>query len=99
MFQLDSTAGTVAKTPSSKGPYSFAFPGGQPVVSANGQSNGVVWVLDYTAYSLHAYDATNVSKELYRSPSLAKMKWTVPTVANGKVYIAADGKLFVYGPI
>jgi hypothetical protein len=97
MFKLDSTTGKVAATPSSKGPYSYGFPGGQPVVSANGASGGVVWVLDYTSYDLHAYDATNVSNELYRSSSVGAMKWTVPTVINGKVYVGSKGKLSVFG--
>jgi len=97
MFQLDFSTGKLATTPSSKGPYNYSFPGGQPVVSANGSSDGVVWALDYTSYSLHAYDATNLSKELYRSSSVGTMKWTVPTVINGKVYVGSKGKLSVFG--
>jgi hypothetical protein len=97
MFKLNTTSGQLAATPSSEGPYNYAFPGGQPVVSANGSSGGVVWALDYTSYDLHAYDATNVTKELYRSSSVGTMKWTVPTVINGKVYVGSKGKLSVFG--
>jgi hypothetical protein len=97
MFQLNTTTGQMASKASSQGPYTFAFPGGQPVVSANGSSNGVVWALDYTSYYLHAYDATNVTKELYRSSTVGSTKWTVPTVINGKVYVGSKGKLSVFG--
>ena len=48
--------------------------------------------------SIHAFDATDVSRELFRSPSIGQpAKWVVPTVMNGKVYVATKSRLVVFG--
>jgi uncharacterized repeat protein (TIGR03806 family) len=100
----------ITTAPSSKSATSFGYPGATPVVSANGTQNGIVWDLQTDAYSsggaavLHAYNATNVALELYNSslnpgrdnPGGA-VKYTVPTVANGKVYVGAQFALSVFG--
>ena len=87
----------------------FPFRGATPAVSSSGTTNGIVWVADITANQsggavmLDAYDATNVSTLLYSSPSsgqgaaAAAAKFTVPTVANGKVYVGGQLALTVVG--
>jgi hypothetical protein len=86
----------------------FAFPGATPAISANGSNNGIVWALETNASGaravLHAYSAAGVSAELYSSdqnpardnPGPA-VKFAVPTIANGKVYVGAQGQLSVFG--
>jgi hypothetical protein len=98
-YSLDAASGKLSTTPTSQGSFVFHFPGGQPVVSSNSASNGIVWVVDDNqASSLHAFDATNVASELYRSPSFGQApKWAVPTVINGKVYIGTKTQLVVFG--
>jgi hypothetical protein len=77
--------------------------GTTPFISANGTSNGIVWMIDHgapirnsgpaTGAVLHAYDANNLATELYNSaqnPADAAglgIKFTSPIVANGKVFI------------
>ncbi|MGA2990057.1 MAG: hypothetical protein ABSD88_06235 [Candidatus Korobacteraceae bacterium] len=97
MFSLDAKTGMLSTAPVSKGSFTFLFPGGQPVVSSNGASNAIVWAIDYSSHFLHAYDASDMTKELFRSASVGTTKWTVPTVINGKVYVVSNGNLSVFG--
>jgi hypothetical protein len=100
-FKLNASTGQLSTTPSSQGSHVFGFPGAQPAVSSNGSNDGIVWAVEYSnsASVLHAFDATNVSKELYHSGSIgAGAKWAVPTIVNGKVYVGTAHKLFVFGP-
>ncbi len=100
-FSLDkATLGTV---PSSESSGQFSYPGGVPSVSANGTSNGIVWLLE-ASNTLHAYDASNLGHELYNSnqnrsrDGLASyVKFSVPTIANGKVYVGTQNSLAVFG--
>jgi hypothetical protein len=101
-------------TPASQSTEVFNSFGASPVISSNGLSNGIVWVLDASGYVglggtsspavLRAYDATNLAK-LYSSPASATdpqaagpvVKFAVPTVADGKVYVGTQNELSVFG--
>ncbi len=97
-FTVDPSSGLISTTPTSKGSFAFLFPGAQPVVSSNGNNNGIVWAVDYKTGTLHAYDARNVSNALYTSASLGGgIKWAVPTVANGQVFVGLQNKVVVMG--
>ncbi|HZV59313.1 MAG TPA: hypothetical protein VFF42_03170, partial [Candidatus Eremiobacteraceae bacterium] len=103
-------------TQSSSSVASFSFPGATPSVSANGNTNGIVWVIraDVPNNSvlttvpnavLHAFDATNVASELYNSGQAANgrdtaggaVKFAVPTIADGRVYVGNNNQVTVYG--
>jgi hypothetical protein len=53
---------------------------------------------------LHAYDATNLANELYNSNQAAGgrdaldfvAKWSAPLIANGKVFVASNGRLTIF---
>jgi len=106
------TSGVLNAASSTNSPETFQSPVGSPVISANGPNNGIVWLVDSSGYGggslatpaiLHAYDATNVGTELYDSSKNSEdaaglaIKFSVPTVANGKVYVGTQGELSVYG--
>lgn len=96
--------------PLAASPQAFGYPGVNPVISSNGALNGIVWVTDESANAssrplvLHAYDAANLSHELYNSVQAGKrdtagpaVKFGSPTTANGKVYVGTQTELDVYG--
>ena len=65
--------------------------------------SGYLWLDRHGSAVLYAYDATNVANMLYSSPASgtaaagAAVKFTVPTVANGKVYVPGQSTVTVFG--
>src|SRR5262249_47435482 len=58
----------IATSPSSQSARIVNYPGGVPAVSANGSSQGIVWLLESGPDGqLRAYDANNLANELYHS--------------------------------
>ncbi len=96
-------------TAASQSPQSFGYPGVTPVVSSSGNSNGILWALQVDQFDsapavLHAYDANDISHERYNSAMAGgrddagiAVKFTVPSVINGKVYVGGVQQLTVYG--
>jgi hypothetical protein len=98
--------GQMSLTPTSQGPDHYAYPGATPSISANGTSNGIVWALDRGTNQLRAYNATGFNTELYTSAQAANnrdaltgsvIKFAVPTVADGLVFVGTSDALNVYG--
>ncbi len=94
-----------ATTPSFRSNEIYMGLGASPSVSAQGAANGIVWVIDDGGATaiLRAYDATDLVK-LYdsslqgaRDTAGPVVKFTVPTVANGKAYVGTQTELDVYG--
>jgi fibronectin type 3 domain-containing protein len=92
-------------TPSSQSNDQYGYPGSTPTISANGTSNAIVWTLERQKNELRAYDANNLANELWTSNQAPNsrdglgsyVKFTVPTVVNGHVYVGTSGSLVAYG--
>jgi chitodextrinase len=109
MFTLSN--GLLSTTPTSQTAVTFAYSGAEPVVSAASSSatTGIMWAVQRDTTNniavLHAYDATNLASELYNSNQAANhrdtagppVKFVVPTVINGKVFVGAQSEIDVYG--
>ncbi len=98
--------GAFNPTPASQTTTHFAYPGTTPSISANGIQNGIAWAVENASTAvLHAYDAADLSKELYNSNQAANSrdhfgagnKFIVPTVVNGKVYVGTTNGIGVFG--
>lgn len=108
-YRLDPTTAKLSLAATASAPSGgFAFPGSTPSLSSSGNTNGVVWVLDNSQFCtdsspgcgpavLHAYDASNIARELWNSGNSSAdkagnaVKFAVPTIANGKVYVGTRG--------
>ncbi len=86
-------------------PSTFGYPGATPSVSSNGVSNGILWATENTNPAvLHAYKVTNLGTELYNSNQAGTRdhfgngnKFITPMIANGKVYVATQTGVGVFG--
>jgi len=88
-------------------------PAATPVVSADGNSNAILWVASTKEWDegqidrhaiLHAYDATDITHELYNSEQNSArdranntVRFAIPTIADGRVYLGTRHHLDVYG--
>jgi hypothetical protein len=110
-FQM--TNGLLSTAPTSQSSAIYPIRGGSFAVSANGNTNGILWAIQSNGASgndvnapgvLFAYDATNLADELYDSTESGSRdtmdyaaKFNVPLVANGKVFVASQSQLTAYG--
>jgi hypothetical protein len=102
------TQAKLATTPSSQSAVVFPYPGSTPSVSANGTQNAIVWAVESNQGQLnvlHAYDATNLSRELYSSNQAAGgrdnfgkgNKFITPVIVNGKVLVGTPTGVAEFG--
>ncbi|HEX3121650.1 MAG TPA: immunoglobulin domain-containing protein, partial [Candidatus Acidoferrum sp.] len=97
------SGGKLATTSSSHSSRTFGYPGATPVISANGTTDGIVWVVENGGTGvLHAYDAGNLATELYNSTQSSNAqfsgnKFITPIVINGRVYVGTQTSVVVFG--
>jgi len=110
MYSL--TNGLLSLNPTSQSTLVYGY-GESPIITANGNANGILWIAEHVAGSngvLRAYNATNLATELYNSnQNNARDGITsVPAfgtvlVYNGKLYIStkdlgdSQANLFIFG--
>jgi hypothetical protein len=105
-FQLIN--GLLSIAPTSQSAETYPFPGGMLAISANGATNGILWAVERISTTapgiLYAYDPTNLAHEFYNSNQAGSRdsmdiaaKFSIPLVANGKVFVAGTTQLTVYG--
>jgi hypothetical protein len=112
-FQL--TNGHLSAVPTSQSSTFYGIRGASFAISANGNSNGILWALQNNGSSadndivgnpgvLFAYNANDLSTELYDSSQAGTRdtmdlasKFSIPLIANGKVFVAGQTQLTAYG--
>jgi hypothetical protein len=103
--------GQFPASPTNSTSVTYNYPGATPSISSNGNEDAIVWTIATNGKVkggkpavLYANDATNVSAELYNSNAAGTRdqagpgtKFSVPTVADGKVFVGAQSELDIYG--
>ena len=91
----------------------MSSPAATPIVSADGTKDAILWVVETKEWNeshmdrpavLHAYDARDITHELYNSEQKSErdranmtVRFAIPTIADGHVFVGARGQLDVYG--
>jgi hypothetical protein len=94
----------LSSSPTQVNTATFGYPGVTDTVSANATASGVIWTLNGVT-GLQAYDASaGLGTLLYASTQNAArdqappyVKFTVPVVYGGVVYVAGNGDVAAYG--
>jgi hypothetical protein len=102
--------GLLSTSPVSEGSVVYGGHGANTAISANSTTDAIVWDIDTTNAGtggpavLHAYNAVNLSQQLYNSSQAgsrdtagAAVKFAVPTIVDGRVYIGTATEVDVYG--
>jgi len=97
--------GKLATSPSSQSSQTFTYPGSTPSISANFSQSGILWAIENTSPAvLHAYNALNLTQELYNSNQQGSRdqfgpgnKFITPMIANGRVYVGTQTGVAVFG--
>jgi hypothetical protein len=105
-FQLSN--GLLSTSATSVSSAIYPVRGGSFAVSDNSNTNAILWAIQNngstTPGAVFAYDATNLADELYDSNEAGSRdtmdsaaKFSIPLVANGKVFVGSQSQLTAYG--
>jgi PQQ enzyme repeat len=97
----------LSTSPASQSSKAFGASGAQISISANGANGGILWAIENGAGILHAYDAANLTQEIYNSTQAANSRDVLtttvsavsPTIAGGRVFIATKNGIVVFGQL
>jgi hypothetical protein len=92
----------VSPASSSSATYSSFFGATPSVTTTPTGTNAIVWAMDNSVSPpvVHAYNAANLATEYWNSSGATGgnlVKFSLPTIANGKVYVGTSSELDVYG--
>jgi hypothetical protein len=100
-------SGVLSSGPVSQSAVTYPNRGASFAISANGSTNGLLWVVqDNTPADgvLRVYDANDLSKEVFNSNQAGTRdtlglatKFSIPLVANGKVFVVTPTHITAYG--
>jgi len=99
-------SGLISTTPTSKSAQIFPAAAPIPAISANGNTNGILWALDgssddstcmggATCLGLYAFDANNLAHRLYASSQAANNRDSPGSAVKFATPIIANGKVYV----
>jgi len=108
LFKLN--GGVMDTQPDSQSAITSAFPDPTFSVSSDGTQNGIAWAVRSDQFNtkgpgvLYAWNANDLTSTIYESDTNASRdnvgpanKFSIPVVTNGKVYVAAQKEVDVYG--
>lgn len=101
-------AGLLSANATSATATTFNYRGTTPSVSSAGNESGIVWAYENASSGeavLHAFNALDLTQEFYNSTQApnkrdafgAANKFIVPTICNGKVFVATTNSVGVFG--
>lgn len=97
--------GKLATSPKTQTSITFGYPGTTPSISANFSQSGILWAVENGSTAvLHAYNALDLTQELYNSNQQGSRdrfgvgnKFITPMIANGRVYVGTPTGVAVFG--
>ena len=107
-YSFDPVAQQFDIVPKSTFPYALDSHGPNPSLSANGNRDAILWIItDHSKGKhavLHALNPEDLNLELYSSAMMPDrdaaglgVKFVVPTIADGFVFVGAQGEVDMYG--